>query len=340
MKRLASCADAGDVVRALVQPADLEEVHDSRALPNTGSLPSAQRGIAEALTSSGVVFGADGKPSASLMAPEALERLVRASRPVAAFLNETGDVRRIYSTFDVDRPLLLEIAQFGQGRLLGETAVTLSRQLMYGATAISSGLSPQLHMVVPLRAAETTPALITGAAVVYDPPVGGTLMDALSNPMVDTRRAAARATCTTLRRLAAQRVYATDLTLEDVHLGATGAATVRTPRAHRLTSTDAVETIAVAMLPSLAGQAARVAGRQSSEEFLHAAFEVSDTPAWRTKTLRLAAAGLPSLERQGVPAGDDVARFCCALSESPKATSIPGLLHAHAPSLLARPDRR
>lgn len=339
MRRLVSCAEAGEVVQALVQPADLDELHGSRTPLETSSLPSAQRGIADALTSSGVVFGTDGKPSASLTAPEALDRLVRASRPVAAFVNDAGDVRRIYSTVDVDRPLLLEIEQFGRTRLSGETAVTLSRQLMYGATTVAAGLSPNLHMAVPLRAADTTPVLITGTAVVYDPPACGTLLEALSDQKVDTRREAARTACATLRRLAAQRIYIPNLTLEDVHFNSSRSAFVRTPSAHRITSTDAVETIAVAMIASLAGQAARVSGRASSEEFLHAAFEVSNTPTWRTKTMRLAAAGLPSLERQGVVAESAVARFCSALAASPPVSQIPGLLYAHAPSLMARPDR-
>lgn len=342
MRRLASCAPAADVVWATTQPSDDGPPTTAAAAPqDLSSLPSAQRAMVEALVSSGVVFGADYKPAPSMTAPETLERLVRASVPAASFVSERSDFRRVYHTKDSDRPLVMELLQFGSSRFLQETPVTLSRQLAYESTAVANGISPRTLMVVPLRASGSSPPVITGIATVYDPPPGGTLIDALCNPRTDVRRHAAQSACSALRRLASHRIYATDLTLEDVHFGSTGVASVRLPRSQRLTSVDAVETIATAMIASVAGQAARVAGRASSEEFLHAAFEVSNTPAWRTKLLARAALGIPSLQRQNVELSEPLAAFC---TEVARVASDPALitsvLHAHAPSLMARPDRR
>lgn len=343
MKRLASCAEAPEVLHALLHAADIEwselVTHEQVTQEDIGGLPLVQKGIAEALMSSGVVFSADGKPAASLTAQEVLERLVSASTPVVAFHNGAGDVRRIYRTVDVNRPLALEITQFGRKRLLSENAVTLSRQLMYGSAAVAKGLSPKLQLIVPLRASDTTPTLITGMAFVYDPPVGVSLLEALSDPKVNTRRAAARETCAAIRRLAAQRIYAVNAVLEDIHIQQ-HSATIRISHAQRLTSTDAVETITVAMIALMAGQAARVAGKHSSEEFLQSAFEISDTPAWRTKTLRLAAAGLPALERQGILIENEISRFCVALSNEHVVQRIPSLFNTHAAPLMARSDQR
>jgi hypothetical protein len=77
------------------------------------------------------------------------------------------------------------------------------------------------------------------------------------------------------------------------------------------------------MIASVAGQASRVAGRSSSDEFLHAAFEVSDLPAWRTKLLRGAAGGIASLQRQRVQLEEPVVSFCTELARAASPASIP-----------------
>lgn len=348
-----SCAPAADVVWAMTQP--LDDGPPTETLPlDLSSLPVVQRTIAEALVSSGMVFDTDYKPELSMTAPETLERLVRVSVPDASFVSERGDCRRIYKTKDGERHMVMELLQFGANRFLQETPFTLSRQLTYetvaGVKAVQvatplgvapTPLSPRRLMVVPLRAAGSNPPAVTGIATLYALPPGATLIDALCNPMMYIRRHAAESTCQALRRLASNRIYATDLTLEDVHFSATGVASVCMPRSQRLTSDNANETIAIAMIASMAGQAARVAGRGSSEDFLRAAFEVSNTPAWRTGLLVHADKGIPSLQKQSVELSEPLVAFCTEVAQlAQEPASIPYVLHAHAPSLMARPDIR
>lgn len=330
MRRLHTCAPVADVLGVLVEPATLDE----RAARAPGTLPPTQQRLVAALLEGRGLLLRGGAPA---VADESPAELLANARPLAAHVDAaTGDTRRVYALSDHE---LVDLVQFGPERLLREDAVTLSRALaqLSAAYGLSACVAPKRLLAV--RAADTEPPLFTGVALVYDAPAQ-TLADALRSRQPDVCAAAARAAFGAVRRLAGARLLGSGLLLEDVHVDAKShlaSSRVAVQRPQRVNGPEAVEAAAGLMLLELAGQAARVGGAGATKTFLQDAFEISNTPTWRSKMLKAFAPGVAALRRSGVAVRTDAADAVASAGARDVAT-LGTLVQELCPALICNLD--
>jgi hypothetical protein len=332
MRRLHSCAPVADVLSVLAEPATMDE----RAPRAPQALPPTQQRLVAALHEGRALMLRGGAPLAADESPEALAALLAGARPLAAHVDAaTGDVRRVYALSDHE---LVDLVQFGPARLLREDAVTLSRALVQLGTAHNAGACVVPKRLLGLRADATDPPLFTGVALVYDAPAQ-TLADALRSRQPDVCAAAARAAFGAIRRLAGARVLGSGFLLEDVHLdlGSHLGSRVAVQRCQRINGPEAVEAAAGLMLLELAGQAARVGGVTATKTFLQDAFEVSNTPTWRSKMLKAFEPGVAVLRRTGITLRADAADAVASAGARGVAT-LGTLVQERCPGLICNVD--
>jgi cell division septum initiation protein DivIVA len=345
MRKLVTCVGASDALRQMRVPCNEDAFRTKQYAQETeeavAKLPPVQQRLARGLMAYGVALSNGGELSGLRFQPctepdERVQAYIERATPVAAFVTAQKRVKRLYEAQLSERSnhVLIEVSQFGPEELATESVVTVSRALVH--SGVKASLPPALTIGIFAEGSQ----LLTGVMRVYGVgDAGGTNLKAvLKDARVDVRRSAARSVFAALRNISSKMVLANNVALEEIQLSNAGCLMCLTSP-ERCTA-DAADTAAMVMLARIAGQASRVAGPRMAREFMEAALEVADTPAWRHRLLRNAGAGVAAALRVNPTLFGAEECSLCTDAAACDVKLVPDLLVSHVPHLLHAVDAR
>ena len=333
MHKLGKCAALQAVLEVLQQPSTLseEQPQSSFQIP----LPPAQQRVVDALDKGlNVTVQDDGSATVTNDTVNLLQSLQHEATPVLAFHdNHSDDTLRMY-TVAAD---VIRVVQFGFDRLSSSNSVDISRMVTHVSTAVASGAATPPKRIIGVFAVGTRKPVFTGIATVYARPER-TLADALQTRRPDICRAASQATFAAIRKLAACRILANGLVLEDIHLDKKATtAHIQLHHTQRASAGDASDALAMAMVFELAAQASRIGGNAGVSAFIKNVFDVHSTPAWRGKMLRSLPQSVASLGRSKVSLQPGIDQAILAVHEK-GIDALDQCVHTFCGHLIQDPD--